>query len=120
MLLDIIFIEKNRVDVRDPEEKNIPTGLQGASGEEFLVVVAISVWPSKRCKRPQSRREPCVENIFISLESKFLAWELGGSLGLSLFFRSPAHPQVAITIVGRLTFNLNEVGRCLVAPKILN
>mmetsp|Transcript_65894 Transcript_65894/g.106266 ORF Transcript_65894/g.106266 Transcript_65894/m.106266 type:complete len:493 (+) Transcript_65894:1308-2786(+) len=51
----------------DPEEQNVMPGLQQRRGEKGIEVLVLAVGPPHSRERPETRREPGVQHVFIPL-----------------------------------------------------
>ncbi|KAH3665796.1 hypothetical protein OGAPHI_003984 [Ogataea philodendri] len=103
----------------NPEEQNIPSGLQHGSRVEVLHVLGL-VWPSQGGEWPQSRGEPGVQNVFVLVQGELLSWESLLSLSLCLFLCSSRNPILAVVSVVGLSFNVHKVDRTSVSPPELS
>ena len=101
----------------NPEEKNIPAGLEHAGREELLEVEVLSVGPAKNGHGPKSGAEPGIETVRILLKGELAAGELGLSLGLSLLL-CPANNPLGLFMLALalLTLKDDAVGRNTMAP----
>lgn len=100
---------------RDPEEQDVPTGLEHLRRVEPFEVRRLA-GPALDGERPETRREPGVQDIVILSDCKRLAVGLFRSLLHGLFFGPADDPVLVISLVCRLTVNRDQVGRASVSP----
>lgn len=78
---------------RHPEEKDIPSALQGAGGEELLEVGIFPVGPAQGRHGPKARREPSIQTVGVLFEAELLVPEFLSCPSLGFFRSSPDNPR---------------------------